>query len=137
MFAGAEMIATAVKVAPKLGRIRRRKARFRSLSDLDIRTHAGRQAKELLTQFTEALGADELSDGMKLFAGRAAVLCALAEDARMRRLSGEAVNLDDLVRLDRLAANAVRSLGIRTTPTKPATPSLAEYVRSRAEASRT
>src|SRR5262249_53038375 len=133
-----KLTATAVEMQPKLGRIRRRKARFQSLSDLDMRTHAGQRAKGLLTQFTEALGAGEVTDGMKLFAGRAAVLCALAEDTRMRRLNGDAsVNLDDLVRLDRVAAAAVRSLGIRATLPKPATPSLADYARARAEASRT
>ena len=54
-------------------------------------------------------------------------MTAIAEDARLRRLSGEPTNLDDLVRLDRVAAQAVRSLGI-VTKREPERESLSAYL---------
>ena len=122
------MTANAAEVQTQPGIIRRRQARYRKLSDVDGRTRSGRRARELAKQFEAALGgADSLTDGQRLAVSRASVMTAIAEDARLRRLSGEPTNLDDLVRLDRVAAQAVRSLGI-VTKREPERESLSAYL---------
>lgn len=116
------MTVNVAEIQTQPGIIRRRQARYRKLSDVDGRTRAGRRAKELAQSFEAALGgADSLTDGQRLAIARASVMTAIAEDARLRRLNGEPTNLDDLVRLDRVAAQAVRALGInpRTPEANP------------------
>ena len=75
-------------------------------------------------------GKDNLTEGQKLAVSRAAVLTAIAEDARVRKLYGaKDVTLDDLVRCDRVAALAVRTLGIDLKrPEAPKGSSLAEHI---------
>jgi hypothetical protein len=111
------------------GRLRRRQARYRNAAEIDGRTRAGRRTKELTRQFETAIGG-ALTDAQKLAIHRAAVLTAVAEDTRMRRLAGEGIPLDDLVRIDRLAAQAVRSLALPTSTRKPAAAPLREYLAS-------
>jgi hypothetical protein len=118
---------------PISARTRRRRNRHRLLTDLDKRSRGGRRAVELMRQFERELGGD-ITAGQRLAIGRAATLCALAEDARIRRLNGAVnITLDDLVRLDRVAALAVRALGITAGPVKPREPSLDGYLNSNAE----
>jgi hypothetical protein len=82
----------------------------------------------LIRQFETELG-DNLTEGQRLGVERAAVMTAVAEDARIRKLNGASdISYDDLVRLDRVAAHAVRTLGIKFAPAKPQTPTLAEYL---------
>jgi hypothetical protein len=112
---------------PQPGRIRQRQARYRKHTDIDGRTRSGRRARELARQFERALG-DDLTDGQRLAIARAATLTAIAEDRRTRALAGEpAVLLDDLVRVERLAAQAVKVLGIKP-PKEPPLPSLQELL---------
>jgi hypothetical protein len=93
-------------------RARRRRVQHRTVETLDKRTAASRRAMQLMQQFETELGGG-LTDGQKLAVSRAAVMTAIAEDARLRKLGGaKDVSLDDLVRLDRVAALAVRALGI-------------------------
>jgi hypothetical protein len=93
-------------------RTRRRRSQHRTVENLDKRTTAGRRARQLLVQFETELGGN-LTDGLRLAVSRAAVMTAIAEDARVRKLGGaKDVSLDDLVRLDRVAAMAVKALGI-------------------------
>jgi hypothetical protein len=122
----------AAEMRPRPGRIRRRQARYRNASEVDGRTRAGRRAKELIRQFEVALG-EGITDGQRLAIHRAAVLTAVAEDTRMRRLAGEAIPLDDLVRVDRLAAQAVRQLGI-SSAAKPAVASTFAEIAAQAQA---
>jgi hypothetical protein len=110
----------AVEVQKRPGIIRRRQARFRKLTDMDGRTRSGRRARELARQFEAALGgADALSDGQRLAVARAATLTAISEDKRMRVLAGEHVLLNDLVRVERLAQQAVRNLGLDQRQREP------------------
>jgi hypothetical protein len=88
----------------------------------------GRRAVELMKQFATELGGD-LTTGQHLAVGRAATLCALAEDARIRKLNGATdICFDDLVRLDHAAALAVKQFGIKSAPAKAQVPNLREYV---------
>jgi len=111
---------------PRAGIIRQRQARYRNVTDIDGRTRSGRRARELARQFEAALG-DGITDGQRLAIARAATLTAIAENRRMRALAGEPVLLDDLVRIERLAAQAVRNLGLDKRR-EPAEPSLAQVL---------
>jgi hypothetical protein len=114
-------------------RMQRRRSRYRKVDELDLRTRAGRRARELICQFETALGGT-ITDGQRLAVHRAALLTSLAEDKRARSLAGEPINLDDLVRIDRLAMQAVRLLGIDLVGQSKSGPSLAEYLASKAPA---
>jgi hypothetical protein len=83
-----------------------------------------------MAMFEDALGGKgNLTEGQKLAVGRAAVLTAIAEDARVRKLYGAPdVTLDDLVRLDRTAALAVRSLDIDLRHTEAPQPSIRDVL---------
>jgi len=83
-----------------------------------------------MAEFEEALGG-RVTPGQRLAIQRAAILTALAEDKRVRSLAGEPINLDDLVRVDRLAMQAVSQLGISIVR-QPKQETLADYVRARA-----
>jgi hypothetical protein len=71
------------------------------------------RARKLVATFAAELGGD-LTTAMRIAVERAATLVVLAEDARARRLAGDTtISLDDLVRTDRVAAQAVRQLGLQ------------------------
>jgi hypothetical protein len=118
----------AAETRPISARTRRHRARHRTVRDLDKRSRAGRRAAQLMRQFEAALGGN-LTEGQKLACSRAAVMTAIAEDARVRRLNGDTtILLDDLVRLDHTAERAVKALGIKSEPAKPNEPSLEQYL---------
>ena len=121
------MSVNAAQIEVSSARTRRHRARHRTVDDVDKRSRAGRRAAQLMAQFEAAIGGN-LTDGQKLAVSRAAIMTAIAEDARVRKLNGSAdVNLDDLVRLDRVAALAVRALGIKAAEA-PKGPTLAEHL---------
>jgi hypothetical protein len=73
--------------------------------------------------------ADEVAPALAVKIAAAAELVALAEQYRGQFMRGESkVPLDDLIRLERLASSAVRSLGLQQRA-QPQTPSLADYLR--------
>jgi hypothetical protein len=78
------------------------KQRLHTLESLDGRTRASQRAHALMRSFAADLGG-KLSAGQRLAIRRAAMLSALAEDATARQLSGETVDLDQLVRISNLA----------------------------------
>jgi hypothetical protein len=121
-----ESRANAAEMRTQPGRIRQRQARYRNVTDIDGRTRSGRRARELARQFEAAIGGDP-TDNQRLAIGRAATLTAIAEDRRMRALAGEPVLLDDLVRVERLAMQAVRNLGLDKRR-EPSGPTLREYL---------
>ena len=107
---------------------RRRKLRIITLGHLDGRTRARKRADALAAAFAAGLGG-QITDAQRLAVYNAAALTAIAEDAKARRLSGDTtVSLEDLVRLDNVAARAVKQLGIgRRRPGRP-TQTLSEYL---------
>jgi len=85
-----------------------------------------------MRQFEGELGG-HVTEGQKLAISRAAVMTAVAEDARIRKLNGAGdISYDDLVRLDRVAAHAVRALGIKFAPAKPQVSSLSDIIEDEA-----
>jgi hypothetical protein len=116
------------------------KSRFVTVKHLDRRTIAAKRAAALAKEFETELGGG-LSVTQRAAVERAATLAACAEDARVRRLAGDpSVNLDDLVRVDRLADLAIRRLGIGNRKSADAAAAVESFAdiaaRAQAEASR-
>lgn len=119
-------------VLPRWRRYPRRNKRTpRPPQPFDKRTGAGRRAHVLANHFRQRLGAVADDPVVSAAIERAAQLQALAEAARARALRADPkVTLDDVVRLNRLAEFAVRSLRLdRNNATRQ--PTLADYLRSR------
>jgi hypothetical protein len=97
---------------------------------IDKRSALGRRVTQLTATFRARIGLDANPDPLLLAAiERAAQLQALAEAARARALRADPkVTLDDVVRLNRLAEHAVRSLRLDRHNTKQA-PSLGALLR--------
>jgi hypothetical protein len=97
------------------------KMRLIAVRHLDGRTRAATKARKLAASFEAALAkAGEVTAATHIAIERAAALVVVAEDARARRLGGDmTVTLDDLVRVDRVAAQALRALGISVKPEPP------------------
>jgi hypothetical protein len=94
-------------------------------------TPLGRRLRDLADHLAGSLGGwSQLTDLQASAVRKAAELTALAEDARARKLNGATdVTLDDLVRLDRLAEQSVRRLGL-DRKREPAAPDLRAQFRA-------
>jgi hypothetical protein len=83
---------------------------------VDGRTLVARRRRELIDVYTAALGGlAALTEGQQLDIRRAAELTALAEQARARALregTGDAAELSAMIRLEGMAARAVRALDL-------------------------
>lgn len=112
---------------------RKRRRRSASRRKPDGRTWVVRRARELATLYAARLGEIASDASMTVAIGKAAELTAIAETMRAHALRGDpAVLPDDLVRVQRLADQAVKQLGIKPGPAKPKGPSLSEYLESKA-----
>jgi len=101
-------------VAPRRSAHYGPKHRLKTVAQLDQRTRAAKRITALARTWAAALG-DKLTNGQRIAIERAATLTALAEDARVRRLSGDlSISLEDIARLDNTANRAVRALGLPT-----------------------
>jgi hypothetical protein len=107
----------------------RGKRRLCTIERLDGRTVAARRARELAKGFEAELGGT-ITTSQRFAIERAAALVALAEDAKARRLAGDAaITLEDVVRVDNSAARAVKALGIKPG-VAPKPPSIHEFMAS-------
>ena len=97
---------------------------------IDGRTPLGRRLRDIADQLAAGLGGwSQLNELQAGTVRKAAELLALSEDARARRLNGDvSIALDDLVRLDRLAAQAVKALGLDHKREPPSAPDLRTYL---------
>jgi hypothetical protein len=92
---------------------------------IDGRFRVAKRAKRLAARFREVLGDREHTVELEASIRRAAELCAIGEQLRADMLRGRAVSADDLVRVERLSAAAVRALG-KSVPSMPTAPSFSE-----------
>jgi hypothetical protein len=106
-------------------RPRRKYSRKLPRHNFDRRTRDGRRVKELVAIYTKRLAEAALDPLVKKNIVRCAELTALAESLRAKALQGENVS-DDLVRVERLASTAEKSLQLDRKP-QHAGPNLAEY----------
>jgi hypothetical protein len=109
---------------------RPRRSRAKHLTTVNRSTRLGKRIDELKALFTEALGEDALTPMRRMRIAEAAELKGTAEAARGRWMRGEEkCSLDELVRLERKADQAVRALGIEETRAAPVT--LSDYLAAR------
>jgi hypothetical protein len=87
------------------------KVRLQTLSALGGRTVAAKRTSELIETFLKDLGG-RASAGDMLSIRNAAMLVAILEDTASRTLAGEAMDVDQLVRLSNAARRAVSALNL-------------------------
>jgi hypothetical protein len=105
------------------------KARLLTAGHLDGRTRASKRARAIAAELTAGFG-DEITKVQRQAIERAAVLSVLAEDLVMRRLAGQPVSLDELLRCEAVAKRAIRAV-LAECPVKPAVPRGLEIARLR------
>jgi hypothetical protein len=105
------------------------KARLLTVGHLDRRTRAAKRACAIATEL-ELGFRGEITAVQRQSIGRAAVLCALAEDLGARRLAGQPIPFDDLLRVEGCAKRAIRSV-LAECPVKPAVSRGLEIARQR------
>ena len=110
----------------------RRKAMLMTVGHLDRRTRASKRARGIATELERSFGAD-ISTVQRQIIGRAAVLCALAEDMATRRLAGQPIPIGDVLRAEGVAKRAVEAV-IAACPVKPAAARALERARARWDA---
>jgi hypothetical protein len=99
-----------------------------TLTKIDKRGRLGKRVAELTAMFAAAVSG-ELTAMRKLKVDKAAQLTALTELARGDFMRDGKGTLDDIVRLERKADQAVRALGLTETKRKPANPLAAHFSR--------
>ena len=97
---------------------KRRSSKARLFGHIDGRTRAGKRARAIAAELEAGFGG-EATAVQRQSIGRAAVLCALAEDLGARRLAGQPVSLDELLRVEGVAKRAIRAV-LAECPVKPA-----------------
>jgi hypothetical protein len=102
----ADMVAT--KRSPKV--------RPLTIEHLDRRTRGSKRARALAAEL--ARGWDGITEVQRQAVERAGMLCALAEDLLARRLAGQPVPMDEVLRAEGVARRAVRAI-VAERPAKP------------------
>jgi len=100
------------------GPVAKRKTRLLTAGHLDRRTRGVKRARAIAAELER--GWDGITPVQRQAIGRAAMLCAIAEDAVARRLSGEPISISDVLRAEGVAKRAVRAvLAERPVPPTP------------------
>jgi len=82
-----------------------------TVAHLDGRYRGAKRAKRIAAELIAAFG-PSITPIQRQAAERAAMFCALAEDLAARRLRGESVSLDEVIRLEGVARRAVARLDL-------------------------
>ena len=108
------------------------KVRLLSLSNLDRRTNAARNALALRDAFLADLGGeDRASTGHRELAQRGAILGAMLEDQEARWLRGDGVELAEYCTLVNAQRRVLADIGLERRP-RDITPNLADYLATKA-----
>jgi hypothetical protein len=119
MFEAARSTAAVLPVQPQQGAaVAPKRVRRLTLTKVDKRGRLGKRIAELTSMFVDALG-DDLTPMRKLKIEKAAQLTAIAELARGDFMRDGNGTLDDIVRLERKADQALRALGLTDAKPKP------------------
>jgi hypothetical protein len=105
------------------------KARLLTVAHLDHRTRASKRARAIAAELEAGFG-DKITKVQKQAIGRAAVLCALAEDLGARRLAGQPIPFDHLLRAEGCAKRAIKAV-LAECPVRPAVSRGLEIARQR------
>src|SRR2546423_10777527 len=104
---------TAASPAAKRGR------RLLTAGHLDRRTRGAKRARAIAAEL--ARGWDGIAPVQRQAIERAAMWCAIAEDLAARRLAGQQILLDDVLRAEGVAKRAVKAV-LAERPVPPAPP---------------
>jgi hypothetical protein len=116
---------------PRRARTRQGKARLLTLGNLDARTAAAKEARDLIARLTADLGGDEqLSAGERQLVQRAALTGAIAADAEARWVAGQPVELGDYLQAVNVQRRVLATLGLQRRP-RDVTPDPLDYARER------
>jgi hypothetical protein len=116
---------------------KRRRLRRRTLPQLltrdhvDGRTSGGKRARVIAAELCSSFG-DEITAVQRQAIERVAMLCAIAEDLAARRLAGQPVPIDEVLRAEGAARRALRAV-LAERPAKPAAARVLELRRQRWE----
>ena len=94
------------------------KTRLLTAGHLDGRTRASKRARAIAAELQAGFG-DAITKVQRQAIERAAVLSVLAEDLVMRRLAGQPIPFDHLLRAEGCAKRAIRAV-LAECPVKPA-----------------
>jgi hypothetical protein len=97
-----------------------RKQRLWTAQHVDGRTRGAKRARAIAAELEHNFGG-EVTKVQRHAIERAAMWCAIAEDLAARRLAGQLIPLDDVLRAEGVAKRALRSLGIRIESAAPKT----------------
>jgi hypothetical protein len=111
--------------APQSANVAPKRDRRLTLTKIDRRGRLGKRVAELVALFSAAVGGEQ-TPMRKLKVEKAAQLTAIAELARGAYMRDAQGTLDDIVRLERKADQAVRTIGISEAKPRPTSP-LAEH----------
>jgi hypothetical protein len=95
-----------------------RKRRLWTAQHVDGRTRGSKRARVLAAELERGF-VGEITAIQRQAIERAAMWCAIAEDLAARRLAGQLIPLDDVLRAEGVAKRALRSLGIRIESAAP------------------
>ena len=110
------------------------KARLLTLDDLDRRTQAYQRTAEILEGVMSDMGgAEHCTTLQRSLAESVAVMGAMIRDLEVRFLKGEAVDITEYTSLINARRREATTIGLERK-SRDVTPSLAEYVRSKAGA---
>jgi hypothetical protein len=95
-----------------------RKRRLWTAQHIDRRTRGSKRARVLAAELER--GWDGITTVQRQAIGRAAIWCAIAEDLAARRLAGQLIPLDDVLRAEGVARRGIRAvLAERPKPPVP------------------
>jgi hypothetical protein len=115
-------------------RTRASNGKLHAMGVVDGRTVEARRLRDLVLSFAEPLGGFErLSEAERSLVRSAASLTVQAERLQAQAASGAAVDLEQLTRVSNAQTRILRQLGRgRPSPRSDRTPSLADYLASKA-----
>jgi hypothetical protein len=99
---------------------RSRKTRLWTAQHVDGRTRGSKRARAIARELESAFGVG-ITAVQRQSIARASMLTALAEDLLARRLAGQPVSLDELLRAEGCAKRAIRAV-LAECPEKPPAP---------------
>jgi hypothetical protein len=111
----------------------KRSRRLLTAEHLDGRTRGGKRARALAAEL--ARGWDGITSVQRQAVERAAMLTVLAEDLLARRLAGQPIPFDELLRTEACAKRAIRAV-LAERPALPAPPRFSPMKVLREEAAR-
>src|SRR5438132_8680455 len=101
------------------GPVAKRKTRLLTAGHLDRRTRGVKRARAIAAELER--GWNGITPVQRQAIGRAAMLCAIAEDAVARRLAGQPIPISDVLRAEGVAKRAVKAV-LAERPEPPAPP---------------